>query len=117
MRTPSFRKVSLPPPLIASMCGVVVGVLTLAMTAWLYRTGAVHAASQAAEAMLLAALVCVAAAVVGGGPARMRKARVPIGRALPPAWWPRDSDAMPLLAACAGAPIVIGAGAAVLLFR
>jgi hypothetical protein len=42
---------------------------------------------------------------------------VPINRALPPAWWPREPDSISLLAACVGAPLVIGAGAAVLLFR
>lgn len=119
MRTPGFRRVTVPPPLIATACGALLGLLTFAMSAWLYRTGAVHAATAAAEAMLLTALACIAAfAVLGGGPARLRGARVPVGRVLPQAWWPRDNEAvLPLLAACAGAPLVIGAGAAVLLFR
>ena len=51
------------------------------------------------------------------GNTRLRGARVPINRALPPAWWPRDPDSVSLLAACVGGPLVIGAGAAVLLFR
>jgi hypothetical protein len=117
MRTPGFRRVSLPAPLVATMCGLALGVLTFAVTAWLYRTGATHAATLAAEASLLLALCCVAASTLLDGPARMRRARVPIGRALPTSWWPRETDSVPLLAACLGAPLVISAGAAVLLFR
>lgn len=99
------------------VCGAFLGVLTFALTAWMWRVGATHAAMLTAQAALLVALTCIAAFAVIGRPARLRRARVPIDRALPQAWWPRDSDSMPLLAACAGAPLVIAAGAAVLLFR
>lgn len=117
MRTPGFRRLSVPAPLVATALGVALGLLSFAVSAWLYRAGATHAASLAAEAALLAALACIAAFALLDGPARMRRARVPIGRALPPAWWPRDTESVPLLAACVGAPLVISAGAAVLLFR
>jgi hypothetical protein len=70
-----------------------------------------------AETALLIALACVAGFVLFDGNTRLRGARVPINRALPPAWWPRDPDSVSLLAACVGGPLVIGAGAAVLLFR
>ena len=66
---------------------------------------------------LLVALASIAGAAALDGPARMRRARVPIGRVLPPSWWPRESDSVPLIAACVGGPLVIGAGAAMLLFR
>jgi len=117
MRVPSLRRVSVPAPLLAMLGGAFLGVLTFAITAWLWRSGETHAAMLTSQAALLIALTCVAAFAVLGRPARMRRARVPIDRAVPQAWWPRDPDAVSLLAACAGAPIVIAAGAAVLLFR
>ena len=107
----------MPAPFVAASCGVLLGVLTFLVTAWLWRSGATHAAALMAETALLLALTCVAAFAVLAGPARMRRARVPIDRVVPPTWWPRDSDAAPLLAACVGAPLVIGAGLAVLIFR
>ncbi|MBV9100757.1 MAG: hypothetical protein JO198_06900 [Candidatus Dormibacteraeota bacterium] len=108
---------SVPAPVAATLCGVFLGLLTFAVSAWLYRNGAMHLAGTAAAAALLLALACIAGTALLDGPARMRRARVPVGRALPPAWWPRESDSMPLIAACVGAPLVIGAGAAMLLFR
>ncbi|MBV8195505.1 MAG: hypothetical protein JOY80_08245 [Candidatus Dormibacteraeota bacterium] len=118
MRAPSFRNVSLPAPALAAACGVVLGVATFLVSAWLWRQGAGQAATVTAEAALLAALACIAAFAVLDGPTRLRKARVPVGRVLPPSWWPpQDSDTVPLLAACVGAPLVLGAGLAVLLFR
>lgn len=108
---------SVPAPVVATLCGVFLGLLTFAVSAWLYRIGAMHVAGTAAAAALLLALACIAGTALLDGPARMRRARVPVGRPLPQAWWPRESDSMPLIAACVGAPLVIGAGAAMLLFR
>lgn len=117
MRTPDFRRLSRPAPVLATVCGAFLGLLAFAVAAWLYRTGARDAASIAADGSLLVALVCTAALTLLDGPASMRRARVPIGRVLPQQWWPRDTDPMPLLAACVGGPLIVGAGAAVLLFR
>ena len=104
-------------PLLAASFGAALGVLTFFVTAWLWRHGATGAASVTADAALLIALVCIAAFAVLDGPARLHRARVPIGRVLPPSWWPEDDDTVPLLAACVGAPLVVGAGLAALLFR
>jgi len=101
----------------ATLFGAFLGLVTFAVTAWMWRSGATQAAALTAEAALLIALGCIALIAVLDGPARLRRARVPINRAVPQAWWPRETASLSLLAACAGAPLVIGAGAAVLLFR
>jgi len=117
VRAPSFRKASVPPPVIAAFCGILLGAVTFLLAAWLWRHGAAQAATLTAEAALLAALACVSAFAVLDGPTRLHRARVPIGRVLPPAWWPRDDDTVPLLAACVGAPLIVAAGLAVIIFR
>jgi hypothetical protein len=117
MPAPEFKRASLPSPVVAAVCGVLLGVGIFVLVAGLWRAGATHAAALTADTTLMAALTGIAAVALLGRPARLRRARVPVSRALPRAWWPRDADAAPLLAACAGAPLVIGAGAAVLLFR
>lgn len=117
MRLPSLPRTSLPTTLLAATCGVGLGLITFVLAGWLHSVGATGAASMLSEAALLAALACVAGFTLFGGNARLRGARVPINRALPPSWWPREPDSVSLLAACVGAPLVIGAGAAVLLFR
>jgi uncharacterized membrane protein (UPF0136 family) len=117
MRAPGFRRASGPAPYVATLCGIFLGLLTFVVAAWLYRTGGMHLATTVASAALLVALASIAGAAALDGPARMRRARVPIGRVLPPSWWPRESDSVPLIAACVGGPLVIGAGAAMLLFR
>lgn len=117
VRAPGLGNAPRLAPLVAASFGAVLGLLTFMVTAWLWRHGATGAASITADAALLLALVCVAAFAVLDGPARLHKARVPVGRVLPPAWWPQDSETVPLLAACVGAPLVVGAGLAALLFR
>jgi hypothetical protein len=117
MRLPSLPRTSFPTTLLAGTCGVGLGLVTFVLTAWLHSIGATGAAGLLAESALLVALACVAGFTLFGGNARLRRARVPINRALPPSWWPREPDSVSLLAACVGAPLVIGAGAAVLLFR
>ena len=104
-------------PLLAASFGAALGLLTFFVTAWLWRHGATGAASTTADAALLIALVCIAAFAVLDSPARLHRARVPIGRVMPPAWWPQDDETVPMLAACVGAPLVVGAGLAALLFR
>jgi len=117
MRLPSLPRTSLPTTFLAASCGAGLGLVTFVLSAWLHATGATGASALLAEAALLIALACVAALALFDGNTRLRGARVPINRALPPSWWPREADSVSLLAACVGAPLVIGAGAAVLLFR
>ena len=117
MPAPMLRRSPVPAPLRAALLGAFLGIVTFAVSAWMWRAGDTHVATITAEATLLLTLVCVAVLAVIDGPARLGRARVPINRALPQAWWPRESDSVSLLAACAGAPLIIGAGAAVLLFR
>ena len=117
MRPPSLPRASLPTTFLAASCGAGLGIATFILSAWLHAVGATAAAAMLAEAALLIALACVAAFALFDGNTHLRGARVPINRVLPPAWWPRDPDSVSLLAACVGAPLVVGAGAAVLLFR
>src|SRR5207302_1482358 len=81
------------------------------------RGGDHAAAGLAAGAILLAALTGVAAVTLLAQPARQRRARVPVGRALPIAWWPTAADPLPGLALGVGAPLAAGAAAAAYLFR
>jgi len=117
MPKPEFRRASSGAPLIAALCGTLLGLATFVVVAGLWRAGATHAAALTAETAFLAALTVIAGVSVLSRPASLRRARVPISRALPRAWWPRDNDSVPLIAACAGGPLVVGAGAAILLFR
>jgi hypothetical protein len=93
------RRVAVSATLLASLCGVVLGLAVFAATAALWRSGLHQVAAVAAETVLLTALTCVAAI------------------ALPHAWWPPSDDPLPTLAACMGGPIAAGAGAAALLFH
>ena len=97
--------------------GTSVAVLGFLACAALAHAGAVGAAALTAETMLLVALTGVSLTVLAAPHTRLRRARVPIGRAVPHAWWPPQHDPTPLLAACVGAPIAMSAGAAVLLFH
>ncbi len=114
---PQRDRVDVPARLLAVLCGAVLGLLVFAATAALWRAGMHTVAGLAAETILLISLACVAAITVLAQPTRMRKARVPIGRAMPHQWWPPSTDPLPTLAACMGAPIAAGAGAAALLFH
>ncbi len=102
---------------MAILCGAILGFVVFAASAALWRAGLRHLAGLAAEVILLLALTCVAAITVLAQPTRMRRARVPVNRAMPHAWWPPSRDPLPTLAACMGAPIAAGAGAAALLFH
>jgi hypothetical protein len=104
-------------PLLAGVCGVILGLCVFAASAALWRAGLHTIAGIAAEAVLLLALTCVAAITVLAQPTRMRRARVPISRPVPHQWWPPSRDPLPTIAACVGAPIAAGAGAAALLFH
>jgi hypothetical protein len=117
MPLPTPRRTQLSLPLLGAVFGTVVGVLAFAVIVALWRSGATHVAALGAEATLLAALTGMAAAILSAEPARLRRSRVPTGRALPRAWWPPQHDPIPLVAACIGTPIVAGAGAAIWLFH
>jgi len=111
------RRVAVSQTLLATAGGTILGLVVFAATAALWRTGLHQVAGLAAEAVLLTALTCVAAIALLAQPTRMRRARVPIARAMPHAWWPPTDDPLPTLAACMGGPIAAGAGAAALLFH
>jgi hypothetical protein len=115
MPTPPRTAVSL--PLVGAVCGTLVGLIAFAVIAALWRSGATHIAALAADTTLLVALSGMAAAILSAEPARIRRSRVPVGRALPHAWWPPQHDPIPLVAACIGTPIAAGAGAAIWLFH
>ena len=117
MPTPTSRRVALSLPLLGSLCGAILGLAAFAAIAALWRVGAAHLATSAAEAILLVTLTGMATAVVSAQPARLRRARVPVGRAVPHAWWPPPHDPVPVVAACVGTPIAAGLGAAVWLFH
>jgi hypothetical protein len=117
MPLPTPRRVALSLPLLAALCGALIGLAAFAVIAALWRVGAAHMAIPAAEAILLITLTGMATAILGAQPARIRRARVPIGRAVPHAWWPPQHDPVPLVAACVGAPIAAGVGAAMWLFH
>ena len=110
-------RVTLPASVVATLCGAVLGLLTFALAAALWRAGQGHIAALVGEAILLGALTGVSAVVLLAQPARWRRARVPAGRALPRAWWPPPYDPLPALAVCVGTPLALGAGAAMAVFR
>ena len=116
MTTPP-RRVSVSANVLAALCGALVGLLTFATAAALWRAGHGRVAVVVAETMLITALALVAAIALLAQPARQRRARVPVGRPLPPTWWPPSDDNLPTLAVCLGAPVAAGAIAAALLFR
>ena len=117
MPLPQPQRVTVPLPLLGALCGALLGLLAFAVVAALWRVGATHLAMAAGQAILLVTLTGMAATVLGRQPNRIRRARVPIGRALPHAWWPPQHDPVPLVAACVGAPIAAGVGAAMWLFH
>jgi hypothetical protein len=117
MPLPAPRRVALPLPLLGALCGALLGLGAFAVIAALWRVGAAHLAVIAAEAIVLVTLTGMAGAILSAQPARIRRARVPIGRAVPHAWWPPQHDPVPLVAACVGAPIAAGVAAAIWLFH
>lgn len=111
------RRVSVPLSVLTGLCGAVLGLLAFATAAALWRAGHGHAAAVLGETLFVTALAVVAAVVMLAQPARQRRARVPVDRALPRTWWPPADDPLPALAVCLGAPVAAGAIAAALLFR
>jgi hypothetical protein len=101
----------------AARFGAVSGVVTFVLLFGLSRVGSAHAAHAAAETSLLVALAMMIAVLTLGRPAQMRKARVPMRRAVPPQWWPPETDSAPVVALCLGAPIVVACATGVVLFH
>ena len=98
--------------------GCLAGLAVFAVCAALWRLGDTRAAEAAAQTALLLALVSIAlAGLFPRATPRMTRIRVPVSRAMPPMWGPREPDISPLIAACAGAPALAGALAAFLIFR
>lgn len=116
MHTPPDR-VTVSVATLALLSGAVLGLATFAGAAALWRAGQPHIGGLMAESVLLTAMVLVSAIALLAQPTRLRRARVPVGRAVPHAWWPAQHDILPALAACVGGPLAAGAGAAVLVFR
>lgn len=110
-------RISVPAGVLAALCGLVAGLATFAACAALWRADHHNLASATGETVLLLTLVTVAAVTLLAQPARLRRARVPAGRALPRVWWPPRHDPLPGLAVCLATPLAAGAGAAMLLFR
>jgi hypothetical protein len=117
MPLPAPRRTVPSLPLQAAICGVLLGLAAFAVAAALWRAGATHLAGLTGEATLLIVLAGMAAAILSAQAARIRRSRVPIGRALPHAWWPPQHDPVPMVAACVGAPIAAAAVAAIWLFH
>ena len=117
MPVPRQRRLSLAGPLLGVLLGAALGLATFTFTALLWRSGATRAAAMTADSALLVSLFCLAVTVVFGQPARRRRARVPVNRAVPHQWWPRETETAQIIAACVGGPLIIGAGAAMLLFH
>lgn len=101
----------------AALVGVATAVAVLAVLALLQILGLTRAAGVTAQAIFLLSLAGAVITSVGSPPTRLRRARVPVSRQLPPAWWPPEPDAVPLLAACVAAPIAIGSAAAMWVLR
>lgn len=108
---------AIPTAVVALACGLILGLLTFAAAAALWRTGHAGGARATADAVLLATLAITAGVTLLAQPRRLRRARVPAGRALPRVWWPPQHDPLPALAVCMGSPLAASAGAAALLFR
>ncbi|HZB97428.1 MAG TPA: hypothetical protein VE219_02400 [Candidatus Sulfotelmatobacter sp.] len=117
MPAPSHQRVAVPAALLAMLCGALAGLGTFAAAATLWRAGHQTMAAIAAETTLFLALACLAAFLLLARPDGQRRARVPVGRPVPRAWWPREPDPVPVLVVSAGTPLLAAATAAVLLFR
>ena len=113
-----LRRVTVPAAAAAAVSGSLAGLLVFAVCAALWRMGLAGDAATAAQTALLMTLLGMALVSLYPRPtARMTRIRVPISRALPQTWWAREPDVTPLIIACAGAPVVAGAAAALIVFR
>jgi hypothetical protein len=117
MPLPRQPRLNLARPLVGAFLGAILGLVTFLVVALLWHAGATRVAAQTADYALFASLFCLASTVVFGQPARRRRARVPINRAVPHQWWPRETESAQMMAACVGAPLIVAAGAAMLLFH
>jgi len=117
MPVPRPTRLSAFAPLLGVAVGTALGLIAFTVAGLLWRAGATAAATSTAHYAVFGGLLCLAATLVLGQPARRRRARVPINQALPHQWWPRETDQLPMIAACVGGPLLVGAGVAMLLFR
>jgi len=117
MPAPSTPRVSVSAPILAALCGALLGLASVAIPAALWRTGAPRLAAVTAEGSLLLALTCLAGFTLLARPARPRRVRVLARTQVRRALETPEIDPVPVLAICAGVPLVAGAAAAVLLFH
>ena len=117
MPVPREPRLSLAAPLLGALLGAGLGLVTFVVVALMWHAGATRAAAITADYALFVSLVCLAVTLVFGQPPRRRRARVPINQAVPHEWWPRETESVQMIAACVGAPLIIGVGAAMLLFH
>jgi hypothetical protein len=117
MPAPSTHRTTVSTALLAALFGSLLGLATFALSAALWRTGQTHLAQMTAQGSLLLSLTCVAGFLVIAQPPRRRGVRVVADRRRPSARRIPEADPVPVLAICAGTPLLTGALAAALLFH
>ncbi|MFN2568588.1 MAG: hypothetical protein ABR564_03180 [Candidatus Dormibacteria bacterium] len=117
MPAPSTRRVTVYTPLLAALCGALLGLAVFALSAALWRAGETRLAALSAEGSLMLALTSLAAFVLLARPPLPRRVRVLSRQPTPHELRSSDLDPVPVLAICAGAPLMMGVAAAVVLFH
>ena len=100
----------------AAMTGTGFGLVLFLSVALLWKLGDQRMAAGTAQSLLVLAIAGLAAVAAFGRPAPMRRARVPLRRGQLPQRPTREEDS-PVLVLCAGAPVVLAAGLAAVLFH
>lgn len=101
----------------ATFVGTALAFVLFISLAFVWKVAGGHLAANTAEFSLFATLLAIAAVVTLGTPMKMRRARVPVRRAMPPAWWPPEEESTSLLALCLGGPILVASAAGAIIFR
>src|SRR2546428_12761589 len=96
MPDPTLRRGSIPAPVRAALFGALLGLVTFAVSAWMWRSGATQAAALTPDATLPLGVGCIALITGLGRPAPLPRARGPIHRALPQTPWPRAGASLSL---------------------
>lgn len=117
MPLPLKRRVTVSAPLLAALCGALLGLVSFSVCAALWRAGAPQLAAITAQGSLLLALTCLSAFVLLGRPSPSPRLRVLARQPIRRRRGAPEVDPVPVLAICAGVPLVTGAVAAVLLFH
>ena len=101
----------------ATFVGTALALVLFISLAFVSKIAGGHLAANTAEFSLFATLLAIAAVVTLGTPMKMRKARVPVRRAMPPQWWPPEEESSSLLALCLGGPIIVASAVGAIIFR